>query len=290
MNARGSDAVPTSLIVGCGWVGRWLAPRRQATGARVLGTRRRPRPGDLPAGVEALAFDLEDGQGAPRLAAQCPAGADIYYLVPPGLRAGRPADAVAASVHDLARALAARTPRAAILASSTAAWGDCGGARVDAGTPAAGADARARALLAIEAAWRDALPQARIVRLAGLYGPGRVVGERPLRAGTPIGGDPDAWLNLLWGEDAAALLDCLPAAGAAAPVELGCDDAPVRRREYYTELARRLGVPVRFEPDGGEGRASRLCDNGPTRARTGWRPAVADWRAGLERLLPGMPR
>src|SRR5690606_29190096 len=49
-----------------------------------------------------------------------------------------------------------------------------------------------------------------VLRLAGIYGPGRLLRRvEQLRSGDPIGGNPEAWLNLIHVDDAAtAVLAC----------------------------------------------------------------------------------
>jgi len=280
-HGRDDGVSETALLIGCGYLGARLAARLRARGARVLGTR---RSGAAAAGgVEIFAYDVADAR---RPAALLAGAGDrplrVFYLVPPGLRAGG-----GGAGADAARAFArlAELPIAsAVLASSTAVYGDCGECTVSADTPARPQDERGRRLLAIEDAWREQLPDARIVRLAGLYGPGRVIGRGAVEAGKAVGGDAQGWLNLIYVDDAAALLDQAPASPAA--VELGSDGRPARRHEYYGHLGSLLGVPVQFAPAApGARRASRRCDNGPTRRRTGWTPAVADYRAGLALAL-----
>jgi nucleoside-diphosphate-sugar epimerase len=162
---------------------------------------------------------------------------------------------------------------------------------VDADTPVAPADARGQRLLAIEQAWLTLGRSARIVRLAGIYGPGRVIGMTTLLHGQRIGGDPDDLLNLIHVEDAAALLQSAAESDGAAAIELGADGTPLRRRDYYDYLAARLRVNCQFgEADDtvefARRRAgSRACRIAPTCARTGWQPHHRDARVALERLL-----
>jgi nucleoside-diphosphate-sugar epimerase len=175
----------------------------------------------------------------------------------------------------------AATLRRAVLSSSTAVYGDRAGATVTAETPVDASGERASRLLAIEHAW-TATMRHHVVRLAGLYGPGRVIGETSLSEGRIIDGDPDAWLNLIHVADAAALLTrCLGARATA--IELGCDGHPVPRRVYYATLAASLGCPMpgfSGQP-AARGGASRRCDPRSTMARTGWWPMYRDFRAGL---------
>jgi nucleoside-diphosphate-sugar epimerase len=288
IDAQGTthDARTTTAIVGCGYLGTRIA-RARATG-RVLATCRRVENARALAaqGFEVLRFDAHAAADPERLVGFLGDDpVDLFYLVPPGLRA-RGTDETVAAVARLTRLLARTQLRAAVLASSTAVYGDGGaGELVSADTPAAPSDARGCALLAIESVWRESLPQARVVRLAGLYGPGRVIGRATLEAGAPIDTDPDGWLNLIYVDDAAELFEVV-ARGRGAPVELGADGHPLRRREYYTGLGAELDVGVKFVPPT-QRRGSRRCDIGPTCYRTGWAPRTTDFREGLRMAMRG---
>lgn len=277
-----------ALVIGCGYLGERLLARLRARGRRVQATVRRTEHAQALAarGVPAEALDVLAPAPLEQLLEACEPGAcEVFYLVPPGAGGS---EVLVEGARRVVALLARRPPRRVVVASSTAVYGDCGGARVDADSPARPAEERGRRLLEGEAAWRESGLEVRVVRLAGLYGPGRIVGERELRAGRALGGDPAHWLNLIEVSDAAALLLAVAEAEGAAAVELGCDGTPVRRADYYAGLARRLGLEApRFEGGAaGSARAGdRRCDNTPTCARTGWRPRYRDWREGIEATL-----
>ena len=91
--------------------------------------------------------------------------------------------------------------------------------------------------------------EAVVLRLAGIYGPGRLLArEQQLRRGGLLSGNPDAWLNLIHVEDAVQAVLAAEDRGRAGETYLVCDDQPIRRREYYAALASQLGiVPPGFE-------------------------------------------
>ncbi|MEP6917218.1 MAG: SDR family NAD(P)-dependent oxidoreductase, partial [Acidobacteriota bacterium] len=97
-----------------------------------------------------------------------------------------------------------------------------------------------------------------VLRLAGLYGPGRVPRSGDVSAGRTIAGSPDAYLNLIHVDDAArAVLAAAAAPLASSPVYVVSDGNPPSRGEYVGLLATRLGVaPPAFE--GGTGRGKRV--------------------------------
>ena len=111
------------------------------------------------------------------------------------------------------------------------------------------------AALVAHARGRDAL----VLRLAGLYGPGRLPRSADVTAGRPIARSPDAYLNLIHVEDAAA---AVVAAAALGPVTGGrasvSDGHPPTRGEYAGWLATQLGVPRPvFEAGSGLGKRVR---------------------------------
>jgi nucleoside-diphosphate-sugar epimerase len=143
------------LIFGLGYSGAAVAKAAAAAGFGVTGTTR----GN--AGADSIPFDAADAAIA--------AATHILSSVPPDasgdpvLRRYTPAIA------------AARRLRWIGYLSSTVVYGDRGGAWVDEGTPAAPSQERGHRRLAAETAWaafadRRAVD---IVRLAGIYGPGR---------------------------------------------------------------------------------------------------------------------
>jgi nucleoside-diphosphate-sugar epimerase len=78
--------------------------------------------------------------------------------------------------------------------------------------------------------------------LAGIYGPGRIPRKEVLVSGEAIPAPAQGWLNLIYVDDAVAVV--LEAERAITPrVFVVSDGHPVRRREYYWELARLVGAP-----------------------------------------------
>jgi nucleoside-diphosphate-sugar epimerase len=123
-------------------------------------------------------------------------------------------------------------------------------------------------VLRAERLLRERLPEAIVLRFAGIYGPGRLLRAPGFRTGEPLTGDPDRWLNLIQVEDGAAAVEAAAERGRAGEVYNVCDDRPVRCREYYQRLADLLGAPPpRFlpprpgTPAGRRGRANRRIVN-----------------------------
>jgi len=206
---------------------------------------------------------------------------------------GRPGFVVDPEAH-IVKQLRHASVRRAVLVSSTAVYAQRGGEQVDADSPAEPHDERGKLLRAGEELWLDAGPSYHVVRLAGLYGPGRVIGLAGVRDGNPIVGDPDALLNLIHVDDAAALLLAVTTAPAPGRIELGCDGHPIPRRAYYTHLATELGVaaPAILDAETAartlglsahrlRNASSKALDNRPTCRRTGWSPRYASFKQGV---------
>ena len=172
--------------------------------------------------------------------------------------------------------------RRCILVSSTVVYGSRE-RRVDADSEVEPDSERAERQYRIEQLWRSHLANAHIVRLAGLYGPGRVIGRQTIRNGEAVRGNADAWLNLVHVDDAASLVKQIASSDGAAEVELGCDGTPVKRKDYYGFLAESLNGP---SPSfSGHGDRGRRCDNRLTIERTGWQPRYTDYRQAISAIL-----
>src|SRR5690606_19171581 len=109
---------------------------------------------------------------------------------------------------------------------------------------------------------------------------------------------PQALLNLVHVDDAAALLEAVAEADQPGRVELGCDGHPVPRQAYYAHLAERLGAgPPEAIDDETAARtmglnierlrsvSSKALDPIATCRRTGWSPQFTNYRDGLDDAL-----
>jgi nucleoside-diphosphate-sugar epimerase len=175
-----------------------------------------------------------------------------------------------------------------LFTSTTGVYGQEDGSWVDETSPTAPTDEPGRIALEAEAVLRTRRPDAVIVRLAGLYGPGRMIRRDALLAGAPIVGAVDSYLNLIHIDDAAAVVVAALEHAPAGSTYLACDDRPLRRREYYRTMAEWLSAPEpRFEP--GEGtrreRANRRVSNRKIREELGMRLLYPDVREGLAAAL-----
>jgi nucleoside-diphosphate-sugar epimerase len=79
-----------------------------------------------------------------------------------------------------------------------------------------------------------------VLRFAGIYGPGRLIGAVGLRAGKPIAGDPNGWLNLIHVADGANAV--VAAIDRGQGVYNVADGSPVLRCDFYSYLAELIGA------------------------------------------------
>lgn len=279
------------LIAGCGYVGSRLAELLVEDGLDVWGLKRRAV--GLPDGVVALEADVTD----PATLRPLPAGLDaVVYAVSP---ADRTADAYRlAYVEGLENVLdALATPVRVVLVSSTGVYGHADGRWVDEETPAHPADPTAELVLAGEAVARRTGAPGVVVRLGGIYGPGRTRTIRMVMAGDAPCLAPDVYGNRIHRDDAAGALRHVLRLEDPAPVYLGVDRDPAPLRDVYAWIAERGGArdPCEDEEAGeaGVGRrrgankrcsSRRLHDSGyafryPT-FREGYEPFVEEERAG----------
>lgn len=102
-------------------------------------------------------------------------------------------------------------------------------------------------------------PQLAIIRLAGIYGPGRIPLAEKLRAGEPLQVPQAGWLNLIHVSDIASMLRRLMQVEARESLYVFSDGNPVARMDFYRTLAKLCGVdePKFVEPDPNSSRVQR---------------------------------
>ncbi len=277
------------LIVGCGYLGERVAQRwREAGHAVSIVTRSSQRADALrQQGYLPIVADITRPETL--------AGLAVFDSVLSAVGFDRNAggsihDAYAGGLRNLLAALPPATGRL-IYISSTGVYGPANGDWVDEATPPNPQREGGRASLAAEEvlAAHPLGSQGVVLRLAGLYGPGRVPFIRELRADEPIPARATGWLNLIHVEDAAAVI-VAAAETSLADRSVYCvsDGVPVERGEYYSEVARQISAPPpRFvDPDPNSPRAARAeanrrISNARMMADLQVRLTYPDYRAGL---------
>lgn len=129
--------------------------------------------------------------------------------------------------------------------SSTSVYGQNAGEFVDEFSPIAPAEENGCICRDAEAVVREIRPDAVVLRLAGIYGPGRLLARiEQLCRGERMTGNPEAWLNLIHVDDAVRAVLAAESCGSSGATYLVSDDRPLSRREYYTALAKAIGAPI----------------------------------------------
>lgn len=172
-----------------------------------------------------------------------------------------------------------------ILISSTVVYGNTDRV-VDADSDVELDSDRAKRQYQIEQDWLESNEESCVVRLAGLYGPDRIIGRNTILQGETIKGDPDGWLNLIHVDDAATLVKRIAEMDEPEIIELGCDGVPIKRKDHYAFVAETLDKPLPdFDIEGQERGIGRRCDNKLTIERTGWQPEFKNFKEGLLKSL-----
>ncbi|HXD29391.1 MAG TPA: SDR family oxidoreductase [Arthrobacter sp.] len=270
------------VIVGCGDVGTEAGLRFAAAGHRVEGWRRSPQV--LPAAIRPVVADLA-GE-LPRF----PADTEVVVHAPAA--GGRSVQAYRSVYLDgLAGVLRALerdrvVPRRIVLVSSTAVYADTEGTWIDETTPADPPTDTSVVLREAEELLAARAPQGVVLRLAGIYGPGRTRLVDKARTGAAEPGG-DRFTNRIHRDDAAAAIVHL-ATGVAdpAPVYNGVDREPAVLGEVLDFLAGRLDVD-RPPRDGAAVAPTGKRISGALLRSTGFTFAYPSYREGYAAVLAG---
>lgn len=267
------------LVVGCGYLGERVARVWRQAGDEVYAITRGTGAGGLSrAGLRPIVLDVTQG---PRLGA-LPDVDTVLFAVGRARRSGATMfDLHVKGLRAVLDALPGSTGRM-IYASSTGVYAQNAGEWVDEESVCEPVREGGKACLSAErllfahARGRDAL----VLRLAGLYGPGRIPRSGDVTAGRPIAGSPDAYLNLIHVDDAARAVVAAAALGAVTDrTYVVSDGHPPSRGEYVDLLATRLGVaPPEFE--GGSGLGKRVRNDRAVH-ELGLRLQYLSYREGL---------
>lgn len=297
---------PARLVIfGCGYVGSALACEARHRGWRVTAlTRNATRGEELRAhGVDVVAADLASDDW------HATVSRDQDFVVNCVSSGGGGLPGYWRSYVDgttsILRWAAGGVPATYVYTSSTSVYGQGGGEIVTEDSTTGGGSEASEPLIAAEKLVRESAVFRRtfILRLAGIYGPGRHYLVDQLRAGaTLFPGTGSHRLNLAHRDDiVGAILTCLLApAGIGSTTFNVADDAPTPKGEVAAWLAQRLGAaPPQFAhdlpapPPSGvspvRGRSGPVPDRVISNARLKrvlhWSPRFPDYRTGYEAIL-----
>ena len=277
-----------TLIIGYGYLGARVAGRLAAGGEPVLAVSRHA-PETLPAGVSHRAADLDDPATLRGLLRD---GDRVFHFAPPPRRG---------TTDTRLRALLAANPEVVpsrlVLVSTSGVYGDCQGAWVTESRPVAPRVDRARRRLDAEqvvrqwAAQRDT--RLVILRVPGLYGPGRLPLARLQRGEPVLRRDQSPWSNRIHVHDLARCCVRAMAHDDPAPLYNVSDGHPSTMTDYFLQVAAFAGLPAPPQISLAEAREqlsagmleylaeSRRLDNTLMRTHLGVTPRYPDLATGL---------
>ena len=274
MSGRGSRSTGNVLIVGCGYVGEHVARLARDAGATIFAlTRSSARGEQLRAqGIAPVVGHWLEPQTLGRLPevdwvlVSIPHRSDSTGAAPS--RDLHPGDSQAALTHATGlRHLLAALPdgwRKLVYLSTTGVYGADSPSTVDELAPVAPTRIGPHMAHAAECWLAEQLPPQRytILRLAGIYGPGRIPLAARLRQGEPLAVPREGHLNLVHVNDIARMILIVAGRTMQHPMYLFSDGQPVLRETFYQHLARLCGVsdPVFVAPDPNDSRARRAAD------------------------------
>jgi nucleoside-diphosphate-sugar epimerase len=275
------------LIAGCGDVGTRLGVRLAAEGWQVHGLRRSVA--QLPGAILPVAGDLSADPCPPAW----PSGQLDYLVYCAAATEHDEAGYRAAYVDGLRRVLGwlaqqGQRPRRLLFVSSSGVYGQQLGEWVDEESPAEAGSYSGRIMREAEQlALQSGLP-ASLVRLTGLYGPGREWLLGQVRQGYRVASEPPLYGNRIHVDDAAGLLAYLLQADARGVAlddcYIGVDDQPAPLHEVVAWLREQLGVSHWSEQSTVRRSGSKRCSNARARA-LGWAPQYPSFREGYSAIL-----
>lgn len=294
-DADGNLSGKRLVIFGCGYVGGELARQGVVRGMRVTALTRNSETGAAlrAMGVEVVVAELAGSSWHREIAG----GADVVVNCVSsggGGLDGYRRSYVEGTASILAWARSSGPVGVMIYTSSTSVYPQGEGMVVGESAPTAGAGERACILLEAEElvrAGEGAWVRWVVLRLAGIYGPGRHHLLDQVKVGE-VAGRGDFRLNLIHRDDICRAI--WAAVEAHGPEVNGvfnvADDGAALKAEIVEWLARRIGVALpRFTGEPAMGRRAvtpdRVIANARAKAVLGWRPRFATFREGYENLL-----
>ncbi len=276
------------LIVGCGYVGEQLGLRLVEAGDRVFAMRRNPA--GLPDSFVALRADVTRSDGIGGL----PSVRLDHVVYAVGAKARGEAAYRASYLDGLGNLLRVlgdegQRPSRFVFTSSTSVYGQRRGEWVDETSPTHPQDFAGEILLTCERLLHGSPHPSTVLRLGGIYGPGRASLVSRVESGQAIPErETPHYTNRIHRDDAAGAIAHLLRLESPAPTYLGVDDEPTDQAEVMRWIGRQLGRIVPVEADDGSSpprSGSKRCRNTLLRA-SGYKFLRPSYREGYADLLP----
>lgn len=221
------------LISGFGDIGMRVATRWHAQSAHITAICRNAKPAP---GVDFLHLDLDhDIQTLAQLDL-------LYHFMPPP-----PQGQQDSRISHLLQAMPDRAPEKMVLISTSAVYGDSGGAWVDESAALNPGSDRGKRRADAERQWQQWAEQHDvawvILRVPGIYGPGRLPIER-LKKGMPMVPEADApFTNRIHSEDLAEICYLAGIRDSMQGIYNASDGQPGNMTQYFNAVADACGLP-----------------------------------------------
>ncbi len=229
------------LILGCGHLGRLVAAERLGRGHQVLGVvRTASSSGQLrELGISAMQLDL-DAPDPFKLPLE---NSILFYFVPPP-KGGDLDTRVQRLISEFSRQ---GNPHRIVYLSTTGVYGDCKGAWVSEEQPVNPVVSRAKRRWDAECRFREWSSatggELVILRVAGIYGPGKLPLER-LRKGLPlVRAEESPWTNRIHISDLVQVCIAAMDRGRDGEVYNASDGSPGTMIDYFTRVADLASLP-----------------------------------------------
>ena len=278
------------LIAGCGYTGIALGMQLASEGHTVWGLRRRPEL--LPAAIQPLKADLCDSGTLTSI----PSKLDFVFYTAAAERTDDASyqAAYVTGIQNLLNHLSEthQQLRRIFFTSSTAVYAQTGGEWVDETSETEPREFSGRRLLEGEELLLRGPFTATVVRMAGIYGPGRTrLIDQVRRGEAGYQTDEPRYTNRIHQEDCAGVLQHLMRLSSPETLYLGTDKEPADQAEVLRWLAKRLGVPPSCAesrvPSGKESKSNKRCRNSRL-VQSGYSFLYPTFREGYEAILAEM--
>jgi len=288
-----------ALIVGCGYVGLPLGAALARQGHEVFGLRRsvRAEAEMKVAGLTPLHADITQPDSLKNLPR------DFDWVVNCSASGGGDAEdyrkVYLEGNRSLLAWLAASPPKKFVYTSSTSVYAQNDGSVVTEASPAEPEATTAQVLVETEkllldaahGSWRHSPHHqdfpAVILRVAGIYGPGRGHSFKQfLRGEAKIEGDGARWLNMIQRDDLIGVIIAALERGTPGEIYNAADNAPVTQLQFFEWLAAELKRPLPpnviadAEAWRKRGVTNKRISNAKLRAALGYEFRFPDFRAG----------
>lgn len=277
-----------TLIIGCGYLGvpaakMWLEDSHEVF-ALTRSENNANRFSEM--GINPILGDIMNPESLESL----PESDVVLYAV--GLDRSQPhsmRDVYVSGLNNVLERVSQRTKRF-LYVSSTSVYGQNSGEEVDENSICE--PSRENGQICLEAEdlirkrFHDSDVKAVVLRSAGLYGPERLLSRiDKIKEGMELRSSAQGWLNLVHVQDAAKAIFSCSQMESPKPTYLLCDDMPIRRIDYYSELARLANAPDPEFQSKDETALGKKCRNNLMKTELISSLSYPTYREGLSDIL-----